>query len=473
MSATSSYRSIPKPAKASFWFTVCNVVNKGLALLATPILTRIMTTEQYGSFAVFQSWVAVFSIFCSLNLFQSVYSRGLVQFDDQKRRFCSALLGLSTTITALFALLFCIAPSLWSSALAMSPLLISLMFAEIATVSAFEFWAATQRFEYKYKALVLVTVGINVVSLGVGIAAILCTEYKVEARVIADVVAKGIPGIVLAILIFSRGKCFFDKGFWKYALAFNLPLVPHFLSHFVLNQSDRLMIGRMVGDDMAALYSVAYSIAMVMTLVMNAINSSYVPYTYKELAAERIDGIRRTSIPILGLVSVLCVIVMSFGPEVLSVFAGAQYASAARIMPPLTASVFFIFLYSLFSNVEFYYKHTGFISAASVFCAVLNLVLNFVAIPAFGYEAAAWTTLISYIVLSAMHFVAYRGICRREIKRSIYPLRRFLLLTVALLAAMTGMMLLYDFPVIRYAILLAISVGIVLFRKQILKLIRQ
>lgn len=358
---------------------------------------------------------------------------------------------------------------MWSTALAMSPLLVLLMLVEIAVVTAFEFWAATQRFEYKYKALVLVTVGINVVSLGVGIAAIMCTEHKVEARVIADVVAKGVPGIAIAALIFLRGKCFFDRKFWKYALAFNLPLIPHFLSHFVLNQSDRLMIGRMVGDDMAALYSVAYSIAMVMTLVMNAINSSYVPYTYKELAAKRLEGVRRTATPVLALVLALCVVVMSLGPEVLAVFAGAQYAPAARIMPPLSASVFFIFLYSLLSNIEFYYKRTAFISIASVLCAVVNFVLNLVTIPIFGYEAAAWTTLVSYVALSAAHFVAYRVVCQKELREQIYSLRGFCLLTLCLFVAMIGMMLLYDYPVIRYIVSLAVLLGVVAFRKPILR----
>lgn len=50
------YSALSFPVKASLWYTVCNVINKAIALLATPIFTRIMTEEEYGTFAVFQSW---------------------------------------------------------------------------------------------------------------------------------------------------------------------------------------------------------------------------------------------------------------------------------------------------------------------------------------------------------------------------------------------------------------------------------
>ena len=36
------YRGIPIQAKASIWFVLCSVVQKGLAFLTTPIFTRIM-----------------------------------------------------------------------------------------------------------------------------------------------------------------------------------------------------------------------------------------------------------------------------------------------------------------------------------------------------------------------------------------------------------------------------------------------
>ena len=41
---------------------------------------------------------------------------------------------------------------------------------------------------------------------------------------------------------YKQGKKFFSKKYWKYALKFNIPLIPYYLSQVVFNTSDRIMI---------------------------------------------------------------------------------------------------------------------------------------------------------------------------------------------------------------------------------------
>lgn len=473
MKVTSKYKQLSSPAKAAVWFVVCNVVNKGISLLATPILTRIMSTEQYGSFSVFQSWVSIMTIFCTLNLSGGAYSRGRLDFKGNEKQFESSLLCLSTCLTLLLFAVYCAAPRFWSRLMGLSPFLVVLLFIEITLMSATSFWSACQRFEYRYRALVFVTIASNIISLGAGIMAILSTDAKVEARVITDVLAKGIPGLVLMAMIFIRGKCFIDKEYWKYGITFTVPLLPHFLSHYVLNQSDRLMISQIVGNSAAALYSVSYSIAMALVIVATAINDSYCPYTFQELDEGRVDGVRKSGYMILMLVGALTIMIMAFAPEVLSVFAGPEYSDAVDIIPPLSASVFFIFFYSMMSNLEYFYKKTGLIAVASVASAVLNIVLNLVLIPTFGYKAAAWTTLASYMMLAFMHWAFSARICRIELGHQVYS-PRYLLLAVALVLIFTlGMDLIYGMVLVRYLILLIIAACLFIKRQEILSVVRK
>ena len=467
------YKSMSMPAKAAVWFVICNVLNKGISLLATPILTRIMTTDQYGTFSVFQSWVAIMTIFCTLNLFGGAYSRGRLDFKGREKQFESSLLALSTALTLMFFAAFCIAPDFWSELMGLRPCLVVLLFVEIALMSAVSFWSARQRFEYRYRALVLVTLGINVFSLGVGILAILATDAKVEARVVMDVVAKGVPGAILMVLVFARGRCFFDREYWKYGLAFTLPLLPHFLSHYVLNQSDRLMISQMVDNSAAALYSVSYSIAMALVIVVNAINDSYCPYTFQELDEERVDGVRRSGHLILMLVGALTVMVMTFAPEILAVFAGPEYSDAVDVIPPLSAAVFFIFFYSMMSNLEYFYKKTSLIAVASVVAAVLNIALNLAFIPVFGYKAAAWTTLVSYMALAFMHWAFSARICRAELGRQVYSVKFLVTSILVVLAATLGMDAIYGMAPVRYAVLAAIAVCLFVKRREIVAVVRR
>ena len=91
------YEKMPVVARASLWFVICGFMTRGVSLLTTPIFTRLLTTEQYGVYSVFNSWLEIVTIFASLKLGYGVYIQGLVKFNDDQDRFSSSLLGLATT----------------------------------------------------------------------------------------------------------------------------------------------------------------------------------------------------------------------------------------------------------------------------------------------------------------------------------------------------------------------------------------
>lgn len=45
-----------KPVKAAFWFTVCSFLQRGISMIATPIFTRLLSTENYGLYSTYLSW---------------------------------------------------------------------------------------------------------------------------------------------------------------------------------------------------------------------------------------------------------------------------------------------------------------------------------------------------------------------------------------------------------------------------------
>ena len=67
------YKKIPAPVKAGLWFFICTVLQKGIVFLTVPIFTRLLTTEQYGLLTVYQSWMAIISVFTTLNLSAGVF----------------------------------------------------------------------------------------------------------------------------------------------------------------------------------------------------------------------------------------------------------------------------------------------------------------------------------------------------------------------------------------------------------------
>lgn len=453
------YENLSAPVKASIWFTICNVVQKGIALISTPIFTRIMTTQQYGVYTIYQSWYQVLTIFATLNLSAGVFNNGLTKYPDKKNRLVSSLQGLSTTVTFLLFLIYIAYPKFWNDIFGMSTLFVVAMFAQLLLEPAYLFWSAEQRYRYSYKNLIFTTMIIAIGSPLIGIISVMSTTYKAEARVLSFVLVQVVLGLYFYVRAFIRGKCFFDSFFWKYALTFNIPLIPHYLSMTILNQSDRIMIDKMVGTSEAAIYGIAYTLAMMMTIITGAINSSFIPYTYQNIKEKRFKEIGKNANFILLLVAMGCVMAMAFGPELIKLFATDEYYNAIWVMPPVAASVFFMFLYPLFANVEFYYEKTKFVMVASCSGALLNIVLNYIYIRQYGYYAAGYTTLVCYIVFSVVHYFAYRKIVSNEPElESIYDIRFVILLSCGVLIMMGLMLVGYSNSWLRYIVL----VGIVL-----------
>jgi len=73
-----------------------------------------------------------------------------------------------------------------------------------------------------------------------------------------------------------------------------------------------------------------------------------------------------------------------------------MYFPGYRVIPFVAFSVFLVGITNRFSVVLGYHKRTNLIMFCNLTCATLNLGLNFLFIPKYGYVAAAATTLVAF-----------------------------------------------------------------------------
>ena len=149
------YFSLSVETRAAFWFTVCNLLQKGITMITMPIFTRILTTQQYGVFTVYQSWYNLVSIIVTLNLSGSLINNGLMKYESRKDKFISSMQGLSSTVTILFFIIYLVFRDFWNGVFNLSTVFMLAMFIQLLFEPAYLFWAQKQRFEFKYKNLVL------------------------------------------------------------------------------------------------------------------------------------------------------------------------------------------------------------------------------------------------------------------------------------------------------------------------------
>ena len=465
------YHSLSSPLKASLWFVACSFLQKGIAMLTTPIFTRIMTPEAYGHFSVYNSWYNIIYVFATLELAAGVYTRGLVKNEEDQDAFSSSLLGLSTVCISAFFGIYLIFHSQINSMLDLSTFLMIFMFVEIWANAVFQFWSNKERANFRYKKLVFLTLVYVVLRPALSVAFIMNAQaqHQVEARIVATVVVCVLLFASLYFLMMRKGKRFYDKKYWLYALKFNIPLVPHYLSQILLGQSNKILIDKLCGAEYAAFYSVAYSVAMVLLVLNSSISGTMNPWIYKTIKAKDYQKIGKVSYSILVLVAVANFAVIAVAPELLKIMAPANYQSALWVIPPLTASVYFTFLYSLFATFEYYFEKTKYVMIASVTGAVLNIVLNYIFIGKFGFIASGYVTLLCYIVYVFAHYAFMRRVNKQFMDGyKVYNLKIIALIGVLLVAASGLMMLVYNLPIVRYGVLLCIFVCAIIFRRKIM-----
>lgn len=227
------------------------------------------------------------------------------------------------------------------------------------------------------------------------------------------------------------------------------------------------MIAQICGDYEAGIYSIAYSMAMVLLIVNVSINGSLTPWTFKAIEANSVREIRRIGSIYLVFVAFINVLLVCVAPEVVNLVATEAYRDAVYIIPPVAASVVFIALQDLFLNIEYYYSKTKLIMGATVIAATVNVLLNLVFINLFGYLAAGYTTLVCYVLVSVVHFACYRSICMQKKLNGFYDLRFLVVVALVSTIFMLCMLLLYPYPTIRYAFLLLLAAVAFLKRKAI------
>ena len=467
------YHAIPAQAKASFWFLICAFMQRGISFITTPIFTRLLSTSEYGQYNIYNSWFGILTVIVSLNLSAGVFARGVVKFGEDRRAFTSSMQGLSLTLTTVWAVIYFAVHTFWNQAFSLTTFQMLCMFVMILYSNIFGFWSMNQRVDFKYRGLVAVTLLISLSKPILGIILVKLAQDKVTARIFGLTIVEFVVCITLFILQAVRGKKFFSAFYWKHALKFNIPLIPHYLSMTVLNSADRIMIGKMVNESSAGIYGLAYSVSKIMTLFNTALLQTIEPWLYKRINDKKIKDISKVAYPAFIGIAAVNLLLIALAPEAVAIFAPPEYYDAIWVIPPVAMSVYFTFSYSFFAVFEFYYERTKLIATATSAGAILNIVLNYIFINIFGYYAAGYTTLVCYMVYAVFHMFFMRKICREQLNNEQpYSLKIYGAITTAFLAISFIFMASYKHIVIRYSLLSIMLIVMAVFHKRIIHVIK-
>lgn len=209
----------------------------------------------------------------------------------------------------------------------------------------------------------------------------------------------------------------FKFEYMKYSLLFGLPVLPSMFSSFGLAFADRLMINHYTSTEDVGLYSFAFTVAMLTQVVILAISKSWQPLFYKAMSEENVDILNKTFLQNTKLILSVSLFIILFSYEFIMLLANENYLRANHVIVYLVLGFNFFFLYTIYGQYTAYFKKTYYNSIFTFIAVIVNVGLNYIFIPKYGYEASAVTTIISYFVLFLLFYFNAKYVLKAEMIR--------------------------------------------------------
>lgn len=449
------YNQLSITKKSVLWFTSAIIIQNGIMFLVTPIYTRILNIEEYGIFSVYQSWQQIIAIIVILSLDRCI-TVGFMKFENEKKEFLSSVQTLMTILVLLNILLLLVFKEKVIIFINLPIEIIVLMFIVGLMNSVISNWSWLQRYNYNYKKLTFITVGTALFIQFIGIFSIFFIPYsnKGIVLIVALSISKLILYSIIYISVFKKGKSFYNKKIWKFSLRYSIPIIPHALSQVILNASDKIMIDKFCSREDVAFYSLTYSAAMVLTIVVTSISTALQPWFFQQIKEKeyKIIGIKTNLL--LLIFSLIVVIASLCAPEMIKILGSSSYQTALVIFPVLALSSYFYGMYLSFANFESYYEKPIYFSIATTIGAILNIILNVIYIPKYGFIVAGYTTLLCYIVFAFMHYIFMKKICKEQrINTNVFDEKFIIILSFVMVVLVIIITNLYNFILYRYVVL--------------------
>lgn len=470
----SSKNNKGKVIKAGLGYTIGNYLIKGLSFLTLPLFTRLMDTSSYGIYNSFSAYSNLFFVLIGFAIHSS-YRNAKLKYHPLEKYYSYIS---STMLLVIFSVLIwgiiCIPFGGYIGDLlglnkSMIYILVLYSFS-LAVITCFNSYSSV---EYKYKAFLLIA-GTNAISsIVLSIILIKCVFNK--QTYMGRTLGTAIPSVLLSIIIIiyffktAKPKKRNIKPFLKWGVKYSLPIIPHGISQLVLAQFDRIMILKMISAGVAGIYSFAYNIFSIVTVTTTSLDNVWSTWLYEQLHNKNNSSIKKySSIYALGIL-VYLILLMLISPELVKLLGPATYSHSIYAVIPLITGGYFSFLYTLPAAIEYYYEKTTFIMIGTILAAILNIVLNLIFLIKYGYVAAAYTTLITYIAYFILHYFIAKSITGK----SLFSTRVLVLASICILIVNFTILFLLKMVILRWIIAVLLFIISIIMEEKYIGLVKE
>lgn len=384
-------------------YAIGNALNGAIPFLLLPVLTVHLSQEELGILGNLELLIALFIPIVALNTGSAL---GRHFFDLEREAYQKLVFNFSLLLMLIGALALC---------------MLSL-------------FGPFFSFHFEVPENVLWTVGVIAISkqllearltiyrvlqkpVGFGVLRILSTGADLilsvilvvqvynswEGRIYGQLAAYAFFAFISLFLLFKNNwmKVEVSKNSIRQLLQFGVPLIPHAVGGMLLTFGDRWVITKELGIEQAGIYFVGYQVGMLMSIIQNSFNQAWSPWFYQQLTTPsksiKLKIVKATYVYGGGLF-VICGLAYLCVPFLFQLFIGEDFQDAQQFVGWVLLGYTFSGIYKMMVNYLLFLKRTKTIGAVTLVVAAMNIILNFLLIPAFGIEGAAMATAASFLL---------------------------------------------------------------------------
>ena len=396
-------------------YALSDILKQAINFLLLPLYTAYLSTADYGALSIALAAAAVLEVVYGLGLRSAV---GRLYFDQRDEARVRALVGTLAIFLAVFGaglsvLLLVAGPALWpllgQDGVAFSPYIVLVLLTVPLNNLGLSlvlplYYARGQALRYAAFSLFSFSVMTGatvlfVVGLGQGAVGALWGRWIAALIVLLP---------TLAILVRNAGPVF-ERALLREALVFGLPLVPHLISAWALNFSDRILLGHFLPLNDVGLYAAGYQFGLLVSVIITGINNAWTPWYFRVSTGQR-------NVPVGRFVNYYVMLIVALGAgtallarEAVAIMTAPAYHAAWTIVPLVALGYVINGLVARFMDVLLLHKRTGVVPLTTIAAGAANIAFNLVAIPRLGIIGAAYGTIFGYAVrLGLTSFFAAR-----------------------------------------------------------------
>lgn len=384
-------------------YMITQMINASIPFLLLPVITRYLSPEEFGIYSMFKVVAGLAFSFIGIGINGAITKVYYEKTKNELARYIGNSFFLVTINSIFMYLLFIVFPEFFSSVTQIPDswlwTVILVSYGKVIFQVTLVVWQVQNK-PITYAVFQIIQ---TVLNFGLNLIFVILLYLNWQGAILAETIAFFVFGIIGFGILFKNKSLRFrlNKLDLIHILKFGLPIIPHVIGMYIITASDRLLITNMIGVAETGIYAVGYQIGMIIMILQDSFNKAWVPWLFSNLKNKK-DHIEFKIVKITYGYFII-IIVMALGlalisPFLLMVMAGPEYQGAYKFVIWLAIGYAFNGMYKMVTNYIFYVGKTHYLATVTFITAILNLLLSYLFIKAFGAIGAAQATALSYLI---------------------------------------------------------------------------